>query len=775
MAIAPDWSLLRPRLTPLAEGVPAIATFRAGVVGAATGVLTANWNEAAQRKANGEQVVFLIEDYRPEHIYQIGGMDGVVIKGKSSSHLAIMCQNAGIPAVIGFADGTLPIGAPVTISITKDGKGQLSEGTQTIVQPDMQHFAALIQDAMQSTKNAIRIYCNASSAKEMETAITLGAAGCGLVRTEHFLRTQKDLAAIQTLLTEDASSPNWSGALAALGENQYQEALALFKTAESLKPGFPIQMRLIDPPYDELLNPEMQESFAQRPEDEWRGIQLLERMEGIGETQVREILRAAKDAGYTGKLSMIVPHTEHPDELQRMRDIARQQSNGLLPKNLSFIAAVESRQGAKRSGAIAGKCDGILFAYNDLTAEVTGCSRDDAAGVLAWMEKQKSPDNPTPSNPFKSLSPEVRTITRTAVADARKTNPSITFSTPSGQVAGDKSSIEFCTNMGFSAVSVPATPAHVAQTFFLSAEAKIASAAHEAQIREVIVQELFSCLTGDGKPGGMPMNGRLADLLQADFSLVLEKIDFKHTKEIEQEPILSLWAINCNNFDAGFYLLHALTVRMGESVDNQRNEHLNGPMHWAALNGGLAYTRSLHHAGGSYHIENIFGTTPAMDAAKHGHAPILADIFADDAPRALNARNRFGFDVLQRVAAYPSLAAAELALREVAKLPNKDELLNRTSGAYYTPLDVISHRLQSITTRNFKNRDELIATYSAMEEKFEQAGARHGSVYLAQTPDQRAQYDPTQAAVRDNLLVTLRDKGITLDSYARNPQNTLFV
>jgi len=436
------------------------ATFRKGAVGAATGILTSDITKAKMLKKEGKKVIFLIDDYVPEHTHQITDMDGLVVKGKGASHLAILCQNFAIPAVFGLDGGEIPReGDEVTIS--RFPQWNLTKGGVAIKPPDAEYFQEITKDADAKRRqhpNGIKVFANASSAKEIERAIALGAEGIGLVRTEFFIRDNADLKTIKELLLTKRR-PNQK-ILDSFEETQYWESRKLFAAANKKNGGLPMLVRLFDPPYDELLDDAARKNFETSHPDEMdtrRGVQWAETLSGLYKAQVRAILDAAKDEGYRGALTLMVPHVESQEEMQQVRDIL-----GETNHRVKLFAVIESYKGAREARKIASMADGILVAASDLTAEVIGCDRSNEQGIKDWMDKNNAP------NPFQSLSQPVCAVIETIVSEARKTNPHMLFTTPSAQVAGDAKSIGFCNGQGFDSVSVPATHECIASTKFLA-------------------------------------------------------------------------------------------------------------------------------------------------------------------------------------------------------------------------------------------------------------------------------------------------------------------
>lgn len=451
---------LRPRLANNLAIDQSIATFATGIIGSAAGILISNIENARALKASGQQVILLLKDsYEPNWMVHVAGMDGIVIvKNKISGHLAIMLQNAGTPAVIGLREGELPLeGELITLALHVSEhntiEGKIILGEQEVLPPDQNYSSSLL-----TTPTVPKVFANASNLIELQNAIALGADGIGLVRTEHLLPAEEDLTVLQRLLIE---VPQSADSLRKFKLNQFHEIKQLLSNAQN-ETDFPLIIRLLDPPYEELLDRHGQLKFEEiYSTQNYRGVQLAKQILGLYQTQIQAIVDAITQVEYHGEIKLVVPHVENKKEMIWVHDMLISSFGGQIPNNIKLVAAVESIRGVENCCQIAQVARGILIAMNDLTAEVVGCSRDNSDGIQQWMNLHKQP------NPFNSVVVPVREVVVKIVSEARRGNPDITFSTPSGQVAGDKDSIKFCADLGFESISIPANDALFAQTRWL--------------------------------------------------------------------------------------------------------------------------------------------------------------------------------------------------------------------------------------------------------------------------------------------------------------------
>jgi pyruvate,orthophosphate dikinase len=189
-----------------------------------------------------------------------------------------------------------------------------------------------------------------------------------------------------------------------------------------------------------------------------RGVRLSIVMPEIVEMQVRAIFEAAANVtlkGVHAKPEVMIPLTGHVNELKviqpRLEEIAREV---MKEKGVSFPykfgTMIEIPRAAVTAGEIAEIAEFFSFGTNDLTQMTFGYSRDDAerSFLVTYVE-----NGILPKNPFQTLDREgVGRLMQIAVEDGRKARPDLEVGI-CGEHGGDPNSIEFCHLVGNNYVS----------------------------------------------------------------------------------------------------------------------------------------------------------------------------------------------------------------------------------------------------------------------------------------------------------------------------------
>jgi pyruvate,orthophosphate dikinase len=250
--------------------------------------------------------------------------------------------------------------------------------------------------------------------------------------------------------------------------------------------GYPVIIRLIDPPLHEFMPDEeklFEEVVTMRVKGETkglkekedllvsiknlhesnpmmglRGVRLSIAMPEIVEMQVRAIFEAAADCtkrGIVVRPEVMIPLTGTVKELEwiqpRLVRIAKAVTEEKkVDFHYKFGTMIEIPRAAVTAGEIATLAEFFSFGTNDLTQMTFGYSRDDAernflvtymaAGIL-------------PKNPFQTLDREgVGKLMQMAINDGRKTRPELEVGI-CGEHGGDPDSIEWCHMIGNNYVS----------------------------------------------------------------------------------------------------------------------------------------------------------------------------------------------------------------------------------------------------------------------------------------------------------------------------------
>jgi len=132
--------------------------------------------------------------------------------------------------------------------LTLDGTtGEVFEGSLHTVDPDLSgDFDKLM--TLADKYKTLQIKTNSDTPKDTAKAISFGAEGIGLCRTEHMFFEESRIQAVREMIVAKETAER-EKALAKIEPFQKQDFVDLFKILE----GKPIIVRLIDPPLHEFL------------------------------------------------------------------------------------------------------------------------------------------------------------------------------------------------------------------------------------------------------------------------------------------------------------------------------------------------------------------------------------------------------------------------------------------------------------------------------------------------------------------------------------------
>ncbi len=480
--------------------------------GAAVGKIVFDTDEAAQRGTEGEKVILVRIETCPDDIHGMIAAQGVLtLRGGMTSHAAVVAKGMGKPCVAGcedlkinLAQGTLTT-ADGTIYRKDDiismdgGTGEVFAGAVHTIEPEMdENFDVLFKWVDETKKLLIR--ANADTPTDAINAIKMGAVGIGLCRTEHMFMDTDRLPWVQKMIiagTVDARKE----ALAKLLPMQYQDFKDMFKALN----GYPMTIRLLDPPLHEFL-PSKEELIEQvatlkaKGQDATEKENMLHIVEGLSESnpmmglrgcrlglmypeinemQVRAIFEAAcdlKKEGWEVKPEVMIPLVSHVNELKVDRELLERVAKDVMQEkgvNIDYMfgTMIEIPRAALTADEIAQYAEFFSFGTNDLTQMTFGFSRDDAEGkFLGKYVEEKI----LPRNPFETLDQAgVGQLVQIAIEKALKVKPGLKLGI-CGEHGGDPDSVKFCHRIGLNYVSC--SPFRIPQARLAAAQAVIEEA-----------------------------------------------------------------------------------------------------------------------------------------------------------------------------------------------------------------------------------------------------------------------------------------------------------
>jgi pyruvate,orthophosphate dikinase len=464
--------------------------------GAASGQVVFTADDAVAWKKDGKTTVLVRVETTPDDVHGMIAAEGVLTaKGGATSHAAVVARGMGKPCVAGcdalvidrrtktatFAGKPLHEGDWITIDGTT---GNVAFGALALIPPPTTLPTWL--EAFLSWADELRrmeVWANADTPEDAARARQLGAQGIGLCRTEHMFMQQDRLPTVQRMILADDRLAR-DEALAKLLPIQRADFVGILEAMQ----GYPVTIRLLDPPLHEFL-PSLQELLVEvtelritRGSDSpdfkikdavlHRVLQLHEQNPMLGlrvcrlgivypeiyAMQVRAIFEAAcdlKQRGVDVRPEVMIPGVGTKEEMQTTREAAAAVAGKVLAERGIQIdchigTMIELPRACVVADELAQFADFFSFGTNDLTQTTYGYSRDDAEAsfIPVYLEKRI-----LKNDPFQVLDRRgVGALMRDAVQRGRSVREAIKIGI-CGEHGGEPSSVAFCDQLGLDYVS----------------------------------------------------------------------------------------------------------------------------------------------------------------------------------------------------------------------------------------------------------------------------------------------------------------------------------
>ena len=502
--------------------------------GAAVGVAIFDADRAEEAGSSGKAVILVRQETSPDDVHGMLVAKGILTsQGGTGSHAAVVARGLGLPAVVGcegirvdYEQRQFQVKA--TGQVVREGDIISIDGTTgTVYLGEVKTIEANYDNehdlhTLLGWADDIRrlgVWANADYPRDAQRAVKFGAQGIGLCRTEHMFMEQERLPIVQEMIL--AKTPEERQAkLDQLLPFQRSDFEGIFRAMRDPKTGegYPVVIRLIDPPlheflpsYEELLVEVTRlEDSGKDPAELAKKRELLDAVAGMREMnpmlglrgcrlglifpeinimQTRAILEAAANVAKDGiKLQpkIMIPLvgivTELAEVRRQLEAVAKEMGEQLGGKvDYKFGTMIELPRAALTAGQIAKVADFFSFGTNDLTQTTFGMSRDDAEGkfLLQYVEGLKEPglDQPVKilkANPFQTLDRDgVGRLVRIATEEGRAANPDLEVGI-CGEHGGDPDSIAFCNEIGLNYVSC--SPFRVPKARLAAAQAVLTGA-----------------------------------------------------------------------------------------------------------------------------------------------------------------------------------------------------------------------------------------------------------------------------------------------------------
>ncbi len=406
--------------------------------GAAVGRVYFDADTAEQKaKEEGLDVIMVRPFTRPDDVHGMLAAKGILTsEGGATSHAAVVARQFGVPCIVGAAAIRIDLEKRemnVDGLVVKEGEwisvdgtsGEVYLGSIDTLSPALEEQTDLLTllgwaDDICATPGirkapagwpttGLQVWANADYPADARRARAYGAVGIGLCRTEHMFFEPERLPIVQRMILVDSSSER-KAALDELLPYQRSDFEGLFEAMD----GYPVIIRLIDPPLHEFLPPleeTLEEVISMRVKGETEGLaekeQLLKNIQSLHESnpmmglrgirlsivmpeivemQVRAIFEGAADAtlkGFHAKPEVMIPLTGHVNELKiiqpRLEQIAKQVMDEKgVEFPYKFGTMIEIPRAALTAAEVASVAEFFSFGTNDLTQMTYGNSRDDA-------------------------------------------------------------------------------------------------------------------------------------------------------------------------------------------------------------------------------------------------------------------------------------------------------------------------------------------------------------------------------------------------------------
>jgi pyruvate, orthophosphate dikinase len=403
--------------------------------GAAVGRVVFDSLTAVAWADRGQDVILVRRETNPDDLHGMIAAKGVLTsRGGKTSHAAVVARGMGKTCVCGADDlavdtkgkrftssGGTVVSEGDVISI--DGStgavylGEVPVAASNVVQyfegeiaPDADELVAAVHTIMTRADEARRlgVRANADNGPDCARARRFGAAGVGLVRTEHMFLGERRQLVERLILAETAEARQAAlDALEPLQRGDFAEIL------ESMD-GLPVTIRLIDPPLHEFL-PDLTETSVrvavagdnateqdrrlleavrrlheQNPMLGLRGVRLVLVIPGLLDMQVSAIGRAAAQlvkAGKTPRPEIMIPLTATVQEMEITRERTERVLRAVAAEtgvdvDVPIGTMIEVPRAALTAGEIARSAQFFSFGTNDLTQMTWAFSRDDVEGAF---------------------------------------------------------------------------------------------------------------------------------------------------------------------------------------------------------------------------------------------------------------------------------------------------------------------------------------------------------------------------------------------------------
>ncbi len=470
--------------------------------GGACGHIYFTADKAEEVAKLGKSVILVRTETSPEDIQGMAVSKGVVTsRGGMTSHAAVVARGMGCPCVSGVSEiivnekkktmniGELSFNEGDYLSI--DGFSGAIYGEKIAVKPSeivqvldgtMKEEDSLLFKNYNKFMNYVEdikqlgVRTNADTPKDVKMAVSFGADGIGLCRTEHMFFGGQRIQSIRKMILADNLIER-EAALNELLPMQRSDFEEIFRALD----GRAATVRLLDPPLHEFLPNDHTsrhelaldlgvsvEKIAQKitelhefnPMLGFRGCRLAIIYPEILKMQVRAIIEASLNVQAEGVKvipEIMIPLVGNYKEFNFCKKHALEVIESIFEERKESIeykigTMIEVPRASITADEIAHEAEFFSFGTNDLTQMTCGFSRDDAASFLGHYvgdtDKQFYD-----YDPFATIDIDgVGKLVQMASKLGRSVRPTIKLGI-CGEHGGDPKTIDFCQKIGLNYVS----------------------------------------------------------------------------------------------------------------------------------------------------------------------------------------------------------------------------------------------------------------------------------------------------------------------------------